>query len=56
MFDLVTDWSASEVEEIAGARLAGAAVVDPVNVGKACELEAVVQAPPPNVKRMSMVA
>jgi hypothetical protein len=46
LFGLVTDWPASEGEDIAGARLAGAAVVGLVNVGKACELEAVVQAPP----------
>jgi len=46
LFGLVTDWPASEGKEIAGARLAGAAVVGPISVGKACELEAVVQAPP----------
>ena len=38
LFDLVTHWPASEGEEIAGARLAGAAVVGPISVGKACEL------------------
>jgi hypothetical protein len=46
LFGLVTSWPASEGEEIAGARLAGAVVVGPVSVGKACELKAVVQAPP----------
>jgi hypothetical protein len=54
LFGLVTDGPASEGEEIAKARLAGGAVVGPVMVGKACELEAVVHAPP-NVMRMSMV-
>ena len=42
LFGLVIDGPASEGEEIPGARLAGAAVVGPVSVGKACELEAVV--------------
>ena len=46
MFGLVTDGPASEGGEIAGWRLAGAVVVGPVSVGKACELEDVVQAPP----------
>jgi hypothetical protein len=54
LFGLVTDWPASEGEEIAEARLAGAAVVGPVIVDKACELEVVVHAPL-NVRHMSMV-
>jgi hypothetical protein len=55
LFGLVTDGPASEGEEIARAGLAGVAVVCPVSVGKACDLENVVRAPPPNVRRMSMV-
>jgi hypothetical protein len=54
LFGLVANGPASEREEIPRTRLAGAAVVCPVSVGKACELETVVRAPP-NVTRMSMV-
>jgi hypothetical protein len=44
LFLLVADGSASESEKIARTRLAGAAVVCLVSVGKACELETVVRA------------
>jgi hypothetical protein len=47
LFGLVTDGPASEGEEIVRTGLAGAAVVCPVSVGKAYELETVVRAPPP---------
>jgi hypothetical protein len=46
LFGLVTEGPASEGEEIARARLAGAVVVSSVIVGKACDLEAVVRTPP----------
>jgi hypothetical protein len=46
LFGLVTDGPASVGKEIAQTGLAGAAVVCPVSVGKACELETVVRAPP----------
>jgi hypothetical protein len=46
LFGLVADGSATESEEIARTRLAGVVVVCPVSVGKACELETVVRAPP----------
>jgi hypothetical protein len=55
LFGLVGDGPASEGEEIARTGLAGAVVVGPISVGKACELETVVRAPPPNVRRVSMV-
>jgi hypothetical protein len=54
LFRLVTDGPASEGDEIARTRLAGAVVVGPISVGKDCELETVIRAPP-NVGRMSMV-
>jgi hypothetical protein len=54
LFGLVVDGPESESEEKARTRLAGAAIVCPVNVGKACKLETVVRAPS-NVRRMSMV-
>jgi hypothetical protein len=38
LFGLVGDGSASESEDVARTGLAGAAVVFPVSVGKACEL------------------
>jgi hypothetical protein len=47
LFGLVAYGSASESEEIARTGLAGPAVVCPVSVGKACELETLVRAPPP---------
>jgi hypothetical protein len=56
VFGLVAYGPASEGEEIARTGLAGVAVVCPFSVGKACKLEIVVLAAPPNVKRMSMVA
>jgi hypothetical protein len=55
LFGLVADGPASEGEEIARMGLAGAVVVCPVSVGKACELEIVVRIPPPTVRCMSMV-
>jgi hypothetical protein len=54
LFGLVADGPASKCEEIARTGLACAVVVCPVSVGKACELETVVRAPP-NARRMSMV-
>jgi hypothetical protein len=45
LFGLVDDGPASERAEIARTRLAGAVVVCPIIVGKACELETVVRAP-----------
>jgi hypothetical protein len=55
LFGLVANGPASESDEIARTRLAGGAVVCPFSIGKACKLETVVRAPPPNVRRMSMV-
>jgi hypothetical protein len=46
LFGLVAYGPASEGEEIARTGLMRAAVVCPVSVGKACELETVVRAPP----------
>jgi hypothetical protein len=45
LFGLVAYGPASEGEEIARTRLAGVAVVRPVNVSKVCNLETVVRAP-----------
>jgi hypothetical protein len=47
LFGLVANGPASESEEIPRRGLAGVVVVCLVNVGKACELETVVRAPPP---------
>jgi hypothetical protein len=47
LLGLVADGPASESDEIARTGLAGAAVVCPFNFGKACKLETVVRAPPP---------
>jgi hypothetical protein len=46
LFGHVADGPASEGEEIARPGLADAAFVGPISVGKACELEHVVRAPP----------
>jgi hypothetical protein len=54
LFGLVAYGPASEGEEITKTRLAGAAVVCPISVGKVCKLENVVRAPP-NVRRMATV-
>jgi hypothetical protein len=51
LLGLVMDRPSAECKRVAGAGLACAAVIRPVGVGEACELEAVVGSPPFNVKR-----
>jgi hypothetical protein len=47
LLGLVSDRPSAECEQVAGSKLACVAVIRPVGVGEACELEAVVGPHPP---------
>jgi hypothetical protein len=55
LFVLVANMAAAEGKQAPRPGLARDAIVGPIRIREANKLEAVVQAPPPNVKRKSMV-